>query len=206
MNETLFYVFGISLVVFALLVSLFGLRNEKRFPSGPLMRLTALVFVVLVGATATFAVLNAQDEQEKRDAELAAEEQTAGGEQGPAAEAGGAPEAGAEQGAAQGGAPAQPKAKGPGGTLKLSADKTAIAYDKTKLASKPGEVTIDFDNPALVEHDVAIEEGGKEIAKSDLVAQGSTSVSAELASGTYTYYCTVPGHREAGMEGTLAVK
>jgi plastocyanin len=195
MNETLFYVFGISLVVFALLVSLFGLRNEKRFPSGPLMRLTALVFVVLVGATTTFAVLNAQDEQEDRDAELAAEEQQPGG----------AP-TGEEQTQGGRGNEKEAKVKGPGGTLTLAADKTAIAYDKNALSSKPGEVTIDFDNPALVEHDVAIEQDGTEIAKSNLVAEGTTSVSADLAPGDYTFYCTVPGHREAGMEGTLTVK
>ncbi len=39
-----------------------------------------------------------------------------------------------------------------------------------------------------------------------MIAKGKTSVSAELAPGTYTFYCTVPGHREAGMEGTLTVK
>jgi plastocyanin len=202
MNDTLFYVLGISLVVFALLVSLFGLRNEERFPSTTVMRMVALAFAVLVVGTATFAVLNAQDEQESRDAELAAEEHAAAGEAGGGAEAGAAPQAGAEQG----GAPAAPKAKGPGGTLKLTADTTAIAYDKKALSSKPGEVTIDFDNPSQVSHDVAIDQGGKEIAKSDLISEGSTSVSAELAPGTYTYYCTVTGHREAGMEGTLTVK
>ena len=58
----------------------------------------------------------------------------------------------------------------------------------------------------MLEHDVAIEQNGKQIAVSQLIASGKTSVSADLAPGTYTFLCTVPGHAEAGMEGTLTVK
>jgi uncharacterized cupredoxin-like copper-binding protein len=67
-------------------------------------------------------------------------------------------------------------------------------------------VTIEFNNPAPIEHDVAIEKEGKEIAVSELISEAETSVSAELEPGTYTFLCTVPGHAEAGMEGTLTVK
>ena len=97
-------------------------------------------------------------------------------------------------------------AKGPGGTLQLAASATDLAFDKTSLTSKPGKVTIDFDNPSALEHNVAIEQNGKEIAVSETLAEGKTSVSADLAPGTYTYLCTIPGHAEAGMEGTLVVK
>jgi plastocyanin len=226
MNETLFYVLGITLAVVAVGVSFLGLRNEERFPSTALMRLTALGFAALVAATAAFAVLNARDEQEQRRAELASEEQAApepapapapvpsgggaaaspSGQGKKAGGAGAAKPSGQANKASGGGAKPSSKGKGPGGTLKLAADPTAIAYDTKQLSSKPGEVTIDFDNPSQVEHDVAIESGGKEIAKSELVAQGKASVSAELSSGSYTFFCTVPGHREAGMEGTLTVK
>ena len=228
MNETLFYVLGITLAVVAVGLSFLGLRNEERFPSTALMRLTALAFAALVVGTATFAVLNARDEQEQRDAELASEEQAATPETAPApapapsgggggaepsgqgkkAGTGGAAKPSGQASKAGGGGDAKPTStsKGPGGMLKLAADPTAIAYDAKQLSSKPGEVTIDFDNPSQVEHDVAIESGGKEIAKSELVAQGKASVSAELDPGSYTFFCTVPGHREAGMEGTLTVK
>ncbi len=98
-------------------------------------------------------------------------------------------------------------AKGPGGTLQLAAEPTELAFDKASLSSKPGKVTIDFTNPATLEHDVAIEGAeGEEIATSQLIGKGKTSVSADLAPGTYHFFCTVPGHREAGMEGTLVVK
>ncbi len=75
MNETVFYVLGIGLVVAALVVSLLGVRSERFPPArGVMVGITGL-FAALVLATATFAWLNAEDEQEHRQAELAAEEQ-----------------------------------------------------------------------------------------------------------------------------------
>lgn len=96
--------------------------------------------------------------------------------------------------------------KSAGETLHLAASPTQLAFDKKELTSKPGKVTIDFENPAPIEHDVAIEESGKLIAKTPLIIEDKASVSAELKPGTYTFICTVPGHAEAGMEGTLVVK
>jgi plastocyanin len=97
---------------------------------------------------------------------------------------------------------------GGGETLKLSADPSgALKFDTDKLDAKAGSVTIELDNPAAVSHDVAIEDsGGSELAVSDLVAEGTTTVTADLKPGEFTYFCTVPGHREGGMEGTLTVK
>jgi plastocyanin len=91
-------------------------------------------------------------------------------------------------------------------TLPLAADASALAFDKTELSAKPGKVTIDFDNPSPIPHNVVIEENGKELAGFEPIAEGQEEVSAELEAGTYTFYCSVPGHREAGMEGTLSVE
>jgi plastocyanin len=177
----------------ALVVSFLGLR-EKSFPAGPVFAAAIAAFALLVLATTTFAVRFSEDEQAHREAEEAAE----------AAEA----EEGQEPSTAEGGGEgaAAPEVKGPGGTLALAAHPTEIAFDKEQLTSKPGEVKIEFTNPAALQHDVAILQGDQEIAKSALIAQGQTSVSAELAPGTYTFLCTVPGHAESGMEGALTVK
>ena len=75
MNETLFYVFGIALIVSAIAVSVVGLRFENFPPSRGILAGTVLYFAALVGATAVFAVLNARDEQHHREAEQAAEAQ-----------------------------------------------------------------------------------------------------------------------------------
>jgi plastocyanin len=196
-NLDLFYICGIGLAISALLVGLVGLRL-KSFP-GKAMPLVLAWFGILVVCTTTFAVLHAKDEDKAKAAEF-----TAKGESIETAESSPVPKA---EGAAPSKPPGTPApVKGPGGTLKLSASPTQIAFNTTKLTSKPGKVTIDFNNPAPIEHDVAIEQNGKEIAKSELIKESSTSVSAELAPGTYTFLCTVPGHAEAGMEGTLVVK
>ncbi len=203
-NETLFFICGIGLAVSAVLFSFIGLK-VKNFP-GKAFPVVVLWFAILVAGATTFAVLHAQDEEKAK----AAEDNTAGKEieeevnddeagQAPAKEETGSKEAGGGEKSAA--------AKGPGGTLQLEADPSQIAYNTTELSSKPGKVTIDLNNPSSLEHDVAIEsESGEEIAASETVAKGKTSVTAELAPGTYTFYCTVPGHREAGMEGKLTVR
>ena len=194
-NGDLFYVCGGALAVSAVLVGLVGLRIES-FP-GKAAPLVALGFIALIGATTTFAVLHAQDEEEAKAAEFSEANKEITKE-----------EASPVEGESEKAPAPKPEAaaKGPGGTLQLAASPTDLAFDKTSLASKPGKVTIDFDNPAALEHNVAIEQEGKEIAASPTLAEGKTSVSADLAPGTYTYLCTIPGHAEAGMEGTLVVK
>jgi plastocyanin len=189
-NGTIFFIVGPLLAVSAVVLSFLGLRFES-FP-GRFSPLLFVWFAILVGGATTFTVLHSKDEEQAKASEVA----TAGQE----AEGSGGKSEG------EGEAKSEAGAKGPGGTLQLAADPSAIAFDKTSLTSKPGKVTIDFDNPAPLEHDVAIEQDGKVIAASPRITEGKTSVSADLAPGTYTFLCTVPGHAEAGMEGTLTVK
>jgi plastocyanin len=80
-----------------------------------------------------------------------------------------------------------------------------LTFDKSELTAKAGEVTINFDNPSTVPHAVEIEGNGVE-EESEQVTGGKASVSADLKAGTYTYYCPVGNHRDAGMEGTLTVE
>lgn len=95
---------------------------------------------------------------------------------------------------------------GGGAALSLQADKSQLKFDKTTLSAKAGKVTIVMTNPSALQHDVAIEGNGVS-AKGKVVGQGGTStVTASLNAGTYTFFCSVDAHRQAGMEGTLTVK
>jgi len=198
-NATVFYVLGAVLAASAVTVSFVGLRLEG-FP-GRAAPLVFLCFAILVAGATTFAVRNGKEEQEARASELTKANEEAEEEEESPVEAGGAEGKG-------GGEKAKPvtPSVGPGGTLQLAADPSDIAFDTTNLNSKPGKVTIDFDNPATLEHNVAIERDGKQLAISETIAKGKTSVTADLEPGTYTFLCTVPGHAEAGMEGVLTVK
>jgi plastocyanin len=199
-NETLFFIFGIALAVSAVATSLIGLKSEK-FP-GKAFPLVILWFAILIGGATTFAVLHGKDEDKAKASEFSAENtKILNGEESP--EPGKPATSGSKPSESTAKAPA---AKGPGGTLKLSANPTQLAFSTTKLTSKPGKVTIDFENPSAIQHDVVIEQNGKEIAGTPLISESKASVTANLAPGTYTFLCTVPGHAEAGMEGTLTVR
>lgn len=104
---------------------------------------------------------------------------------------------------ASGGAPASGSA-----TLKLAAPKSgALAFDKKTLSAKAGKVTIAFANPSPLPHNVTVQKGtnGPTIAATPTFSGGTKSVTMTLKPGKYTYYCSVPGHRQGGMLGTLTV-
>jgi plastocyanin len=95
-------------------------------------------------------------------------------------------------------------AGGGGQRLALSADPGGdLRFDKDKLTAKAGRVTLVLSNPSPIPHNVSVEGDGE----GKTVGHGGTStVSTGVKAGEYTYYCSVPGHREAGMEGTLTVR
>ena len=97
---------------------------------------------------------------------------------------------------------------GGGEAISLSADPSgAFAYEQTSLSAQAGNDTIDFDNPAPIGHDVCVEDSsGNEVGCSDVITQSKTTLPVDLKAGDYTYFCSVDGHRAAGMEGTLTVK
>jgi uncharacterized cupredoxin-like copper-binding protein len=80
-------------------------------------------------------------------------------------------------------------------------------FVEESLDVQAGEVTFEFDNPATVAHDFVIEDAqGNDIARTDVITDDSDSVTVDLEPGEYTFFCSVPGHREAGQEGPLTVE
>lgn len=106
------------------------------------------------------------------------------------------------------GAEAEGGTAGSGGTLAFEADPDGgLLYTEKSVTAEAGKTTVDFTNPQPVSHDVAIEDSsGKEVGATEVIGEGSDSTVVELKPGKYTFFCTVPGHREAGMEGELTVK
>ena len=104
---------------------------------------------------------------------------------------------------------AQPK-KGPpiaakGGTLTIPADPTgALAFTSDKANAPAGAITFESPNESPIQHNIALKPGGP---IGPVVGTGGNSTfKATLKPGSYTFYCSVPGHEAGGMKGTLTVK
>ncbi len=107
----------------------------------------------------------------------------------------------------------KPTSSGGGGgggastNLKLSADPSgALKFDKSSLTAKAGNVTLTMDNPASIPHGIAVEGNGVDKDGQTVNKGGTSTVTVKLKPGKYEFYCPVPGHKQAGMEGTLTVK
>lgn len=99
------------------------------------------------------------------------------------------------------------RASGGGGGGGGGAPATATV-SMTEFAITPAEVAaggqLDVRNDGAIEHNLAVE--GTELITADLGAGESEALPLDgLAPGTYTIYCEIPGHRDAGMEATLTV-
>jgi uncharacterized cupredoxin-like copper-binding protein len=91
------------------------------------------------------------------------------------------------------------------GTLDIPVAPAGLAYKFADATANAGQVTIKSENPQATQHDIAIE--GPVNGKGEVVTNGGVSqFQATLTPGDYTFFCSVPGHREGGMEGKLTVK
>src|SRR5204863_6899512 len=92
------------------------------------------------------------------------------------------------------------------GIVTIPADPSgALSFVTRKASAKPGKVTISMPNKAPIKHDIGIR--GPVTGQGPVVGTGGDSkFTATLKPGTYTFFCSVPGHEAAGMKGTLVVK
>ena len=103
-------------------------------------------------------------------------------------------------------APSSSPAAGPSTSLTLAADSDGeLDYNTKQLTAKAGRVTISMTNMSPLEHNVTVARGSAVLGATPTFQGGSKSLTLNLKPGTYTFYCSVPGHRAAGMEGTLTV-
>ena len=171
-----FLVAGAIFAVWAVLVALLGMRGFPKNRTGERIAI-GITMILFVGAVGS-----------------AIADQTKVGERhGPEAEE---PEEAPE--------PAKPGQPPP---LALSADPTGqLKFDKNALSSAAGEVTITMTNPSPVPHNVSLRGTGVDEKGKTVQGDGKSTVKAELKPGSYEFYCSVPGHEQGGMKGTLTVK
>jgi plastocyanin len=196
-SKTVFYILAGTLVLWAIVVSVaIGLRHSD-FPSSlGGQRAIVAVTAVLVVATAASDVLTSGG---STTAQASAAVTTTGA----------APSAPSPPAAPKApGAPAAPAspAAGAGTSLKLAANPAGqLSYNTKQLAAKAGRVSITMTNMSPLEHNVTIAQGSTVLGATPTFLGGSKTLVLNLKPGTYSFYCSVPGHRQAGMEGTLTV-
>jgi plastocyanin len=205
---TAFHVIGGILAVWAVVLAALGIMR-KGFPStGVAEKLVMAVTAILVIGTVSSAIATSGEEGPEGE-RLHGTEEKAGKEGSEAPDAGGtpapdtSPESGQEPGAKGKDAPAGDV----GQTLTLGVDESGgLAFDKAELETTAGDVRLTLNNNGQIPHNVSLE-GNSVDEEGEVVPNGGASeVEADLEAGEYTFYCSVPGHREAGMEGTLSVK
>jgi plastocyanin len=173
-----FYVAGSALAAWAVILAFLGLSRPS-FPGGRRGEIVVMAISVLLAGSAIGTAIGTGTTEK--------------------------PEAKAEAPKHRPGAP--PPAPGPAqGPLQLAADPTGqLRFDKKALKAKAGKVTIDFTNASVVGHDVTVAQGATKIGGTKVITKSKATLSVDLKPGTYAFYCSVPGHRQAGMQGTLTI-
>jgi plastocyanin len=172
-----FHVLGGLFAVWAVVLTAIGIRRED-FPRPGLQTFAVGTISVVLAASAIGSgiITSALEEEE---------------------EEGQAEEAGERQGGGEGG----------GRVLALSADPGGdLSFDTETLEAPAGKVTLEMQNPSSVPHNVSIEGRGVDEEGRTVGEGGTSTVTAELQPGEYDFYCSVSGHRQGGMVGTLTVR
>ena len=182
-SKTAFFIAAGVLVAWAVLVSAAGIRSAS-FPTSKLQgRAVMAISAVLVVFTAAMGVVTAKSPPPVPPYTTSA----------------------VTNGVAP---PPTPLVTVTNGPLALAANPQGqLAFNTTSLAASSSHVTIDFTNRSPIAHNVTIANAaGKILGATPTFTGGTKTLSLTLPPGSYTFYCSVPGHEQAGMKGTLTVR
>jgi plastocyanin len=173
-----FHIFGVLFAIWAVTVTMLGLQRESFPRTQRQALLVGATSVLLAAGTISSAIIvGALEGNEK----------------------------GGESAAGKSATPTTPAAAG--GELRLAADRSGqLKFDKSALEAKAGTITIAMTNASPVPHDISIEGAGVDKKGKIVMGGGISTVKAKLKSGSYTFYCSVDAHRQAGMKGKLTVR
>jgi plastocyanin len=203
-NRTAFYIFAGALACWAVIVSVgLGLRAPN-FPGNiGGQRLVVLISATLViGTMASGVITSGSPAKTTTTAQQTTAQETTAATTPPESST---PVTAPKATTGTPAPPSSPAASAPT-ALKLAANPEGqLSYNTKQLQARAGEVTITMANMAPEPHNVTIAQGSKVLGATPTFQGGSKTLKLTLKPGTYTFYCSVPGHRQAGMEGTLTV-
>jgi plastocyanin len=91
-----------------------------------------------------------------------------------------------------------------GGTASVTIEAHDVFFNVTKINAPAGKLDIHYVEKGSQEHTLVID-GVKGFKLQVGPSASSDDGTVTLQPGTYTYYCTIPGHRAQGMQGTITV-
>jgi uncharacterized cupredoxin-like copper-binding protein len=175
-SKTAIVVMAAIFTGFALLCSLLIPRWSPQFPGRRLWLFVGICVVLFLGMMTTVIVFGKESESE-----AAGEHETT-----------------AEQTTTQETTTTAPSAK----TVKVAESEWKVVLPKTLSA---GKYTFEAANEGKFPHDLAIEGPGVSDKTSEIPAGDSAKLTVTLKSGTYDFYCSIPGHKSAGMDQKVTV-
>jgi uncharacterized cupredoxin-like copper-binding protein len=180
-----YYVIGIALVVWAVVLTAMGVTRDDFPPSRPAGRALMAVSALLVAGTVAAVVLGSEREHPREEAKAEAAEK-------------------AEGRRGEAGKPRAPGGAG-GGAAEVVEDEYSVKLPGgTTLGA--GKQTFEVANAGKIPHDLAVEGAGAE-KKTPLIDAGEKAkLEVELKPGRYKLYCTVPGHEQLGMRSEVTVR
>jgi plastocyanin len=93
------------------------------------------------------------------------------------------------------------------GVLQIPATPTGALYFEFADATAPaGQLKLESPNDSSVDHNIAVEGNGVNEEGPVVKDGGVSEIDVDLEPGEYTFFCSVEGHREGGMEGKLTVE
>jgi len=91
-----------------------------------------------------------------------------------------------------------------GGPATVTIDAYDVYFSPNSVKAPAGKLTIDYKELGSQQHTLVID-GVKNFKLAVGPSAKSDSGTVDLAPGSYTFYCTIPGHRAQGMQGTITV-
>jgi len=91
------------------------------------------------------------------------------------------------------------------GGQKVSVGEVEYKIELPKTTFAPGKYTFEVENKGRIPHNLTIKGPGGTEATQDISAGSSSSVTVKLERGTYDFYCSIPGHKQQGMEQKVTV-
>ena len=173
---SLFFFAAVLAALWAVGLTFLGLRHPS-FPGGKGgARIIAAVSIVLAFAGIGAAVITGLEEEHEKEAEARTKEAEA--------------------------PPADPRS-----VVKVEVDPEGqLRFERDSLVTTAGTRTLELTNNAPLAHNVGVVGQGVDVVGPTVPRGGTSRVTVPLRPGRYTFYCSVLGHREGGMEGTLVVR